>query len=167
MKMNDALATACNAQVTLEIASSVAYLQMAAHFEGANLVGMARWMRAQAAEETDHAHRFIAFILDRGNDVRIGDIPAPPADFDSPEAVFVASLNQERTVTREIHDLFRLVREHDDLASEPFLSSFIAEQIEEESTIESILERVRLAGGESSAVLILDSELGERSESSR
>lgn len=165
MKMNDELASAYNKQATLEIASSVAYLQMAAHFEGVNLVGMARWMRAQAAEETEHAHRFIAFILDRGNDVRIGDIPAPPSDFESAEAVFEASLNQERTVTREIHDLFRLVRKHDDLASEPFLSSFISEQIEEESTVESILERVRLAGGESSALLILDSELGQRSSS--
>ncbi|MEZ5175533.1 MAG: ferritin [Acidimicrobiia bacterium] len=160
--MADELVAAYNEQVTLELASSVAYLQMAAHFESSNLVGMAGWMRAQAAEEAAHADRFIAFILDRGADVKIGNIPAPTTDFGAPEAVFEASLNQERAVTKSIHDLFRLARKNDDLASEPFLSSFIDEQIEEESTVESILERVRLAGGESSALLLLDSELGAR-----
>ncbi len=162
MKMNDELAAAYNEQVTLELASSVAYLQMSAYFDGRNLIGMAGWMRAQAAEETAHAHRFLQFILNRGNDVRISDIPAPDADFASPEAVFEASLTQERVVTKSIHDLFRMAAKHDDLESQPFLSAFIEEQIEEEATVESILERIRLSGGESSALLLLDTELGSR-----
>lgn len=161
--MNDELAAAYNDQVTLELASSIAYLQMSAYFEGRNLIGMPGWMRAQAAEETAHAHRFLQFMLDRGNDVRISDIPAPSADFASPEAVFEASLTQERFVTKSIHDLFRLAQKNDDLESQPFLSSFIEEQIEEEASVESILERVRLSGGESSALLMLDTELGGRS----
>lgn len=162
MKMSEELVAAFNKQVTLEIASSVAYLQMAAHFESENLLGMASWMHLQSAEETSHAHRFLQFMLDRGQRVVIGDIPAPSNEFASPEAVFEASLAQERVVTKAIHDLFRLAREQGDLASEPFLASFIEEQIEEESTVESILARVRLAGGESSALLLLDSELGAR-----
>jgi ferritin len=71
-------------------------------------------------------------------------------------------LHQEQAVTRAIHDLYRLASDSGDLASFPFLQSFIAEQNEEEATVETILERLRLAGGESSAILLLDSQLGAR-----
>jgi ferritin len=162
MKLPDELAKAFNDQVTMELGSSIAYLQMCAHFEDANLVGMASWMRMQSAEETDHAHRFMQFVLDRGNSVRIEAIDAPKADFAGVEEVFETSLAQEQSVTKAIHDIYRLAIDLGDLASIPFLQSFIEEQNEEEASVETILDRVRLAGGESSALLLLDSELGAR-----
>lgn len=162
MKMSDDLSAAFNDQITMELASSVSYLQMSAHFEGHNLTGMASWMRMQAEEEKDHAHRFMSFILDRGNGVKLGAIEAPQSSFDSVEHVFKTALNQEQEVTKAIHDLYRLASETGDLASYPFLQTFIEEQNEEEATVETILERVRLAGGESSAILLLDNELGAR-----
>lgn len=165
MQMPDDLAKAFNAQITMELASSIAYLQMSAHFEGENLTGMASWMRLQAAEEKVHADRFIEFVLDRGNTVEIGDIDAPPSSFASVEAVFESALAHEQAVTHSIHDLYRLASELGDLASFPLLQWFINEQNEEEATVETILERIRLAGTESSAVLLLDTELGGRSSS--
>ena len=162
MKLPDELAKAFNDQITMEVGSSIAYLQMSAHLENVNLVGMAAWMRMQSEEEKDHAHRFMKFVLDRGNTVELGAIEAPKSDFDSVETVFATSLAQEQAVTKAIHDIYRLAADQGDLASFPFLQSFIAEQNEEEATVETILERVRLAGGESSAILLLDSELGAR-----
>lgn len=162
MKMPDELASAVNDQITMEMASSVAYLQMSAHFETENLTGMASWMRMQAEEEKDHAHRFMDFVLDRGNSVRLGSIEAPESSFESVEHVFKTALEQEQTVTKAIHDIYRLASDKGDLASFPFLQEFIEEQNEEEATVETILERVRLAGGESSAILLLDRELGSR-----
>lgn len=162
MKMPDELASAVNDQITMEMASSVAYLQMSAHFEAENLTGMASWMRMQAEEEKDHAHRFMDFVLDRGNSVRLGAIEAPESSFESVEHVFKTALEQEQTVTKAIHDIYRLASDKGDLASFPFLQEFIEEQNEEEATVETILERVRLAGGESSAILLLDRELGSR-----
>lgn len=162
MKMPDDLAAAFNDQITMELASSIAYLQMSAHFETENLVGMASWMRMQAEEEKDHAHRFLHFVLDRGNTVEIGAIPAPESAFKGVEHVFENALAQERSVTESIHEIYRLATQTGDLASYPILQTFIDEQNEEEATVETILERVRLAGGESSAILLLDSELGAR-----
>jgi ferritin len=162
MKMPDELAKAFNAQITMELASSVAYLQMSAHFEGENLTGMATWMRTQSQEEKQHADRFIDFVLDRGNAVEIGVIDAPPSSFDSITAVFGAALAHEQAVTQSIHDLYRLATDVGDLASFPLLQWFINEQNEEEATVETILERIRRAGTESSAVLLLDTELGGR-----
>lgn len=162
MKMPDDLTAAFNEQITMELASSVAYLQMAAYFEGENLTGMASWMRLQAEEEKEHAQRFMSFVLDRGSEVKLGAIEAPESGFDSVEQVFETALTEEQEVTRAIHDLYRLASDKGDLASYPFLETFIAEQVEEESRVEGILERVRLAGGESSATLLLDNELGAR-----
>jgi ferritin len=162
MKMPDDLASGFNEQITMEFASSVAYWQMSAHFEAENLIGMAAWMRMQAEEEKVHAHRFRRFVLDRGNGVKLGAIEEPESSFESVEHVFKSALSQEQAVTKSIHDLYRLASESDDLASFPFLQSFIEEQNEEEAMVETILERVRLAGGESSAILLLDNELGAR-----
>lgn len=162
MKMPDELAAGFNEQVTMEFASSVAYWQMAAHFEAENLIGMAAWMRMQAEEEKNHAHRFMKFVLDRGNGVKLGAIEAPESTFENVEHVFKTALTQEQEVTKAIHDLYRLATESGDLASFPFLQTFIEEQNEEEAMVETILERVRLAGGESSAILLLDNELGAR-----
>lgn len=160
--MSDELASAFNDQITMELASSVAYLQMSAHLEAENLTGMASWMKMQSEEEKEHAHRFLGFVLDRGNPVSLGSIEAPQSTFDSVEQLFETALRQEQAVTRAIHDLYRLASDSGDLASFPFLQGFISEQNEEEATVETILERVRLAGGESSAILLLDSELGAR-----
>lgn len=162
MKMQEDLEAAFNRQVSMELGSSLAYLQMATYFAEQNLSGMSQWMRGQAEEERDHAHRFLDFVLDRGNSVRIGDLAAPEANFSGPEQVFATALEQEQEVTRSIHDLYRLATDVGDLASLPFLQAFISEQIEEEATVDTILDRLRLAGDDSSALLLLDHELGSR-----
>lgn len=162
MRMNEELTAAFNRQIAMEMASSLAYLQMAVHFDAENLVGMASWMRAQADEEWEHAHRFFDFVLRRGNRVELGALEAPTSSFDSVEAVFAAALAQEREVTQAIHELYRLASENGDLASIPFLQTFIQEQNEEEDMVDTILERVRLAGDSAGALLILDNELGSR-----
>lgn len=160
--MTSELEKAFNHQIDIELSSSIAYLQMSTYFAIHNLNGMSEWMRAQAEEERDHAYRFLDFILDRGNTARLGAIAAPQTEFDSAEQVFATALEQEREVTSAIHELYRLAVDQGDLASYPFLQSFIEEQNEEEAMVENILERVKLAGGNAGAILILDSELGGR-----
>lgn len=162
MKMPPKLAEAFVRQIDMELASSMAYLQMSAYFIDRNLTGMGGWMKIQAEEERNHAYRFLDFVLDRGNQVRLGAIDAPTTDFDTAQAVFEMALEQEREVTQAIHELYRLAGEKGDLASFPFLQSFIAEQNEEEALVETILERIKLADDNPGAILILDSELGAR-----
>ncbi len=162
MKLPDELERALNAQVTMELASAASYLQMSAFFSHENLDGMSRWMRTQAEEERSHADRFLDFILDRGGQALIGEVEAPRSEFTGPADAFAAALAQEEAVTVAIHDLYRLADKLGDLASFPFLQSFIAEQNEEEAMVGSIVDRLRLAGDQSGAIFILDHELGTR-----
>jgi ferritin len=162
MAMSAELEQAFNDQVTLEFASELAYLQMAAYFEQHDLSGFAEWMRLQAAEEHTHGMKFFEFLLDRGNAVHIGAFDAPKSGFDSVVEVFEASLAHEKKVTASIHDLYARCSAAGEYQALPLLHWFIDEQVEEESSVSKIVERVRMAGTDGAALLFLDRELGER-----
>ncbi len=162
MAMSADLQDAYNDQITLEFASSYAYLQMAAFFEDANLPGFANWMRQQAEEERAHAMKFFDFVLDRGNQVELRSISAPSADYTSPLSVFEASLAHEQKVTASIHDLYSRATDAKDYESLPLLHWFIDEQVEEEATVGELIEQIAMAGDNGAALLLLDRELGTR-----
>lgn len=164
MEMSPDLETAFNHQIALELESSQAYLQMAAHAARAGLSGMSTWMRHQAEEEREHALRFFDFVLARGNRVVIEPLPAPAADFDSPADVFAAALEHERRVSTAIAKLHHLAAEEHDVFSFPLLQAFLDEQIEEEATVSGILDRLRMIGADGAALLVIDEDLGRRGE---
>jgi ferritin len=155
---NDAL----NDQLQLEFASAYLYLGMAAHFAAASLPGFAHWMRLQHDEEQVHALKFFDYITQRGGRVSLKPIEAPAADFGSPLEVFEKSLEHERLVTERIHQLYGRAQEARDYPTQTFLQWFVTEQVEEESTVQEIVDRLRLAGGNSTALLFLDRELASR-----
>lgn len=162
MKLSQALQQAFNDQVNLEYASMYAYEQLSAFCAERNLPGFAHWMRAQAAEELQHARRFTDFLLDRGGSVTLQAVPAPASGIDSALAAFEDALSHEQQVSAAIQDLYRMAEAEKDYASYPLLQWFITEQIEEESSVGLIVERLRMAADNSSAVLMLDRELAAR-----
>jgi ferritin len=160
--MSTELEQAFNDQITLELSSEHAYLQMSAYLERRDLPGFAQWMRIQADEEHTHAMKFFEFLLDRGNDVTLGPVDAPKNDFGSVVEVFEASLAHEKKVTASIHDLYARCTSAGEYQALPMLHWFIDEQVEEESSVSQIVERVRMAGDDGAAMLFLDRELSER-----
>lgn len=166
MKMSAELEAAFSEQITLELASSIAYLQLGASLAAQDLPGMASWMRIQADEERQHADRFITHVLDRGNRVRIGAVEAPTTVPEGVTAAFEAALKHEQRVSEAIRGLYRQVTETGDVDSLPLLSWFISEQVEEEATVSEIVGRLRRIGDDGSALLFLDSELGSRTPES-
>jgi ferritin len=160
--VNDALLRAFNDQITLEHASSYAYLQMAAWAEARDLTGSAAWFRSQSAEEVVHAHKFMDFVLDRDGGVTLQPIPAPRAEFADLVEVFEAALAHEQRVTRSIGELYGAAQAAGDFQSLPMLSWFLEEQVEEEASVRTILGELRMAAESSSALLLLDRELGAR-----
>ena len=85
--MNPELQAALNAQFGREQTASQEYLAMAAYFEGESLSGFATFMRAQAAEETEHAMRFFDYLYNRGGEVTVGALPAPTGSFEDRKSV--------------------------------------------------------------------------------
>lgn len=162
MALTPELEAAFNDQITLELESAHQYLALSAWLEGEGLPGMAQWMRLQAGEENEHAMKFYRFLVDRGVKVVLGPIRQPKAEFGGVVDVFRASLAAEQRVTAAIHSLYSMATDARDFASYPLLDWFVDEQVEEESTVQQIIDDLRRTEGNGHALLMLDRELGAR-----
>lgn len=157
-KMQDAL----NDQINAELYSAYLYLSMAAHFEAANLKGLANWMRVQNQEETFHGMKFFDYVLSRQGRVELKAIAAPPTKWKSPLAVFEAVYEHELKVTGLINKLATLAQRENDHATGVLLHWFINEQVEEEANADAIVQKLKLIGDNSSGLFLLDQELAQR-----
>lgn len=159
-KMTQAL----NEQINRELFSAYYYLSMACYLEDLNFDGMANFMKMQAKEETGHAMKMYAYINEQGGRVVLEAIEKPRTDFSSPQQIFELGLEHEKLVTKSIYNLVSLSQEEKDYATQQFLDWFVKEQVEEEATMDTIVKKFKLAGGHGQAMLMLDAQLGQRSE---
>lgn len=162
MRLNDKMLKVLNEQINFEWYSAYIYQAMAAYFKGKNLNGFANWMDVQAKEEMTHGFKIYNYIFDRGGQPELLAISKPKGSWNSIEEAFADALNHEGTVTARFYDIVSLSRELKDYSTESFVQWYINEQVEEEASVQSILERIRFAGDSKEFVLMLDSELGQR-----
>ncbi len=160
--ISTSLQDAFNRQIGNELSAAHLYLSMSAFFESLSLPGFAKWMRLQHQEETAHALKIFDFLVDRSGRVSIRAIDAPASDFESVEAAVALALEHERRVTADIYALHELAQKERDYASHVLLEWFAAEQVEEEKTLEEVLDNVRMVGSDGAGLLILDGRLATR-----
>ena len=72
------------------------------------------------------------------------------------------ALEHERRVTADIYALHEIAQKERDYASHVLLEWFAAEQVEEEKTLEEVLDHVRMVGDDGAGLLILDERMGAR-----
>ncbi|WP_022853187.1 ferritin [Thermodesulfatator atlanticus] len=160
--LSEKMEKAFNEQLKWEFYSAYLYLAMAAYFDSINLPGFAKWMKAQAIEESVHAMKFYNYINERGGRVELHEIEKPPVEWESPLAVMEFALAHEQEVTRRINNLMNLALEEKDHASQIFLQWFVTEQVEEEDSFGSIVDQMRLVKNSPEALFMMDRELGSR-----
>ena len=153
---------ALNQQIKDELYSSYLYLSMSAHCETINLPGSAHWMRLQSEEELSHAMKLFDYVNDRGGRVVLQGIDQPPAEFNAPLDIFQQVLEHEQKVTGLIHQLYALALKENDYPTQIELQWFIKEQVEEEKSAGEIVEQLKVIGDHSTALLMLDRQLGAR-----
>jgi ferritin len=160
--MNDRVQAAFNDQINEELYSSYVYLAMAAHFEGLNLDGFTSWMKQQAQEELQHAMRLFDHVNRRGGRVALKAVGEPPFEFGSILETFEKALAHEQHITACIGRLYKIALEENDYPAQMELQWFIDEQVEEEENVGRVVDQLRMAGDNQSALLMLDRELGQR-----
>ena len=153
---------AINDQIHHELHSAYVYLAMSAYLETANFTGFAQWMRMQSKEEVVHAMKLFDYVNDRNGRVTLKALEQPPTDFKSVLGVFEGALAHEQKVTQMIYNLYKLATEENDYATQVQLQWFINEQVEEEATATSVVDRLKIAGNDGAALLILDQQMGAR-----
>jgi ferritin len=154
---------ALNEQINAEMYSSYIYLAMSAYFEDQNMSGFANWMRRQSEEETVHAMKFYDYINDRHGRVTLTALEAPPAEWDSALAAFEAAYEHERYISDRINKLVDLALKESDHATNSFLKWFVDEQVEEEASVDLVVQDLRRVEGFPAGLFLLDRELSQRS----
>lgn len=157
-KIQDAI----NAQINAEFWSAYFYLAMGMHFEAEGHAGIANWFKIQFKEEQAHAEIFINYLNSRGGRVQLKPIAEVPEKWDSALAAFEDTLQHEQKVTAMINNIYALAEEEHDYATRGKLDWFVAEQVEEEETAKSIIDRLKLVGENGLAMFMFDQELASR-----
>lgn len=155
-KLQDAL----NEQIVAEIYSANLYLSMSFYMEKEGFEGFSTWMKKQSAEEMDHAYQMASFIIKRGGEAVVNQIPAVKQKWTTPLEAFEDTYKHECQVSRLIDNLLDLAISEHDNASQDFLWQFVREQVEEEATASGIVDRIKRMGD--SAIFNLDQQYGSR-----
>ncbi|MCB9419894.1 MAG: ferritin [Ardenticatenaceae bacterium] len=140
------MADAINQQIGSEFSAKLQYLNIAAYFDAEDLPQLAAFFYQQAQDEEMHAMKFLHYMIDAGGVVAIPAILKPEFSFDSAETAVQLALQSEIRVTGQINALMDLAIEQKDHIAQDFLRWFVTEQLEEVSTMKTLLNTTRRAG---------------------
>jgi ferritin len=132
-----------NEQIAYEFAASQQYIANAIYYDAQTLPRLAAFFYAQAVEERNHAMMMIQYLLDADASVTVPGVTAPETQFADAVAPVALALDQERRVSDQIAALAGVAREEGDYLSEQFVQWFLKEQVEEVSTMSSLLAVVQ------------------------
>jgi ferritin len=146
MLISNELNDAMNQQIGNEFGASLQYYNIAAYFDTDDLPELAAFFYRQAEEEKAHALKFLHYVVEAGGRVRIPAIPRPEHEIASAEVAAQMALDWEMEVTGQVNALMDLAVEQKDHIAQDFLRWFVTEQLEEVSTMSSLLSVIRRAG---------------------
>ncbi|CAF3738323.1 unnamed protein product [Rotaria sp. Silwood1] len=158
-KISDAL----NSQMTKEAHAAQIYLSYAAWADSNGYGGISNFLFRHANEERNHMMKILEYILKRGAKVKVTSIPAPDSDPTNVNDCFEKVFKQEVSNTEAIYSIVNLSFEEKDWATWNFMQWFVKEQTEEETLALSLLDKIKIAGGDkapSEALYTLDKDLG-------
>lgn len=162
--MKENLVKAINEQINKELNSAYIYLDMVTYLENEGLSGFANFFKAQEEEEKYHAMKFFQYLVDRDARVVLTKLEDPRHQYKSPLDVFEKALDHEKYITNSINDLMSLAIEEKDYATVSMLNWFIDEQVEEEATMNEVIDKLKMieGTGRGNGLMMLDRELGTR-----
>lgn len=151
--------TALNQQVLLEAESSQFYLAMASWAENQGFVGTCEFLYRQSDEERLHMLKLVRYINERGGKAIIPAIKKPSTDFKSVTAIFETLLSHEMNVTKEINRVVGICLDERDYTTHNFMQWYVSEQIEEEATARSIMDKIKLIGNDKGGLYLFDRDM--------
>ena len=157
--MDPVLLDGLQQHLTMERRASAFYFANALWFGERELKGFSKFFHGESQSESTHAASFADYLVARGQTVQLEAIDAPRQSWNSFEEVMAASFLLEADVTASLQQLYSLAERSSDTRATVFLDPIMEGQIEAEHEFAHILGRVRFAGEQAAALLIIDTEL--------
>lgn len=157
--MDPELLTALQQHLTMERQAHIAYTALALWCAEHELRGFALHFKQEAADELQHAGQFADYLVARGQSVSLEALPAPRQQWLDCEEILAAVFAMEADVTTSLQQLYALAERSGDVRTTVFLDPMIQGQIDSEHQGAHLLGRIKLARGNSAALLVIDGEL--------
>jgi ferritin len=169
-RLSKSLAAALNAQMTNEAHAAQIYLSYAAWADYQGFNGIANFLFRHASEERNHMMKFLEYVLMRGAAADITAIPAPPPNPLNVHNCFEKVLEHEVANTTAVYAIVKMSLIEEDWATWNFMQWFVKEQVEEETLVMQLLDKVKIAGGgelNGHHLYTLDRDLGTTPDEAR
>ena len=150
-RLSKTIEAALNAQMTKEAHASQIYLSYGAWADSKGYGGTANFLFRHAQEERNHMMKILEYILKRGGKVQVTAIPAPPEDPATIQACFEKIFAHEVDNTTAIYSVVKLSLQEEDWATWNFMQWFVKEQTEEETLAMELLDKLKIAGGDTAS----------------
>lgn len=136
----------CNRQIEREGYSSNLYLAMASWAETKGMSGIAEWLYAQAEEERAHMLKFFRYVNERNGTAIVPEFKKPPVKYKGIPELFDEVLKHEKFISASINEVLEAAIAEKDYATVNWIQWFVDEQVEEESSAQMIIDKIKLAG---------------------
>lgn len=135
-----------NIQIEKEDYSSQLYLSMASWAENKGFEGVSTWLYAQAEEERVHMLKLVKYVNERDGVAIIPGIKTPPVDFEDIVIMFGQVLAHEKYISGSINEIVKVCIDENDYTTQNWIQWFVNEQIEEEASVKTIIDKLNLLG---------------------
>jgi len=150
---------ALNKQIEVEGNSSQIYLAMASWAEVNGLNGVAQFLYRHSDEERQHMLKLVGYVNERGGKAEVPPLEKPPKTYESVRSVFQQILDHERNVSEEINQIVDLALSSKDYITHNFMQWYVAEQIEEESLAQNMIDKLNLINEDAGGLYLFDRDL--------
>ncbi|CAM3718340.1 Ferritin Dps family protein [Flavobacterium saliperosum S13] len=157
--LSNTIQQAINKQIKVEADSSQIYLAMASWAEVQGFEGISAFMYKQSDEERMHMLKLVKYANQRGGDAKIPNVIEPVLDCSSFKALFTQLFEHEVMVSQSINELVHITLQEQDYATHNFLQWYVSEQIEEEATARTILDKINLIGDDKGGLYLFDNDM--------
>ena len=148
-----------NNQVKFEAESSQIYLAMASWAESQGFNGTVNFLYNHSDEERQHMLKLIKFINDRGGVAIIPALGKPVSSYKSLVHMFQTLKDHEVMVTKTINNIVSICLKEKDYSTHNFLQWYVAEQLEEESLANKIMDQLKLIGNDKGGLYLFDRDI--------
>ncbi|TPN85370.1 ferritin [Aquimarina algicola] len=148
-----------NEQVKYESQASSQYLSMAIWSDVRGYNGVAEFFYAQSEEERTHMTKLVKFINERNGTAIMPAIEKPRDDFKSLMELFEVFLESEEFVTAKINNIIFECLQFKDYNVHNFMQWYVAEQLEEEATARTLLDKLKIIGDDKSGHYLFDRDI--------
>ncbi len=162
-RISNSIEKILNDQVRKEAEAAQIFLSYAVWADNQGYNGVANLLFRHSGEEREHMMKVIEYILERGGKADITALAAPPKDPKNLQQCLERLFKHEVDNTSSIYKIVNLAQKEKDWSTWNFGQWFVKEQIEEETLVMDLLDKLKIAGGARAtdeSLLYLDTKIG-------